>query len=86
VALWCVKAVGVLVRGGGVRAARLTIAEGALWGLSFKVAATILKLTSLNTWHQIGMAAAIIAIRTLLKQLFSWEAKQLRSAPPDQAT
>jgi uncharacterized membrane protein len=87
VTAYCLKAVVALVRGRGVRDARLMVAEGALWGLSFKVAATILKLTTLNTWHQIGMAAATILIRTALKQLFTWEAAQLRAKRPasDQA-
>lgn len=67
-----------LARGGGVEEARLIVAEGAVLGLSFKVAATLLKTLELHTWDQILMFAAILAMRTILKQLFLWEKQQLR--------
>jgi uncharacterized membrane protein len=65
-----------LARGGGVDEARLIVAEGAVLGLSFKVAATLLKTLELHTWNQILMFAAILAMRTILKQLFLWERQQ----------
>ena len=67
-------------RGGGVDEARLIVAEGAVLGLSFKVAATLLKTLELHTWNQILMFAAILAMRTVLKQLFLWERQQVRPA------
>ena len=65
-----------LARGCGVDEARLLVAEGAVLGLSFKVAATLLKTLELHTWDQILMFAAIFAMRTVLKQLFLWERQQ----------
>lgn len=58
-------------------AARLLIAEGVLTALNFKVAATLLKTLELHTWPQIGMFAAIFALRTLLKRFFIWERDRL---------
>lgn len=85
VTAYCLRAVEALFRHKGVRSARLLVAEGALWGLSFKVAATLLKMISINTWSQIGMLAATLVIRTVLKRLFLWEAEQLRRREPPQA-
>jgi uncharacterized membrane protein len=67
-----------LARGCGVDEARLLVAEGAVLGLSFKVAATLLKTLEIHTWDQILMFAAIFAMRTILKQLFLWEKQQVR--------
>ncbi len=60
-----------------IRAARLHIAEGVLAGLTFKVAATLLKTLVLFSWNQIAAFAAVLALRTLLKHLFAWEAEKL---------
>ena len=60
-------------------AARLLIADGALNGLNFKVAATLLKTLELQTWQQIALFAAIFALRTVLKRFFTWERRQLES-------
>jgi uncharacterized membrane protein len=65
-----------LARGCGVDEARLFVAEGAVLGLSFKVAATLLKTLEIHTWDQILMFAAIFVMRTVLKQLFLWERQQ----------
>ena len=69
-----------LAGGCGVNEARLIVAEGAVLGLSFKVAATLLKTLEIHTWDQILMFAAIFALRTILKQLFLWEKQQVRPA------
>ncbi len=60
-----------------LRTARLHIAEGVLSGLSFKVTATLLKTLVLLSWNQIAAFAAVLALRTLLKRLFTWEAAKL---------
>lgn len=57
--------------------ARLLVTEGALAGLSLKVAATLLKPLELQTWHQIGLFAVTFALRTVLKRLFTWEQTRL---------
>lgn len=62
--------------------ARLLIAQGVILSLSFKVAATLLKLLALQNWHQIGLFAVTLALRTLLKRFFGWEQRQLRRGVP----
>jgi hypothetical protein len=67
-----------LIRGRGVVAARLLAAEGAVWGLSFKVAGSLLKTIELRGWDQILMFCTVLALRILLKRLFTWEEQRLR--------
>ncbi len=67
-----------LIRGKGVTIARLLAAEGAVWGLSFKVAGSLLKTIELRDWDQILMFCAVLALRILLKRLFAWEEQRLR--------
>lgn len=56
---------------------RLIIAEGVLAALGFSVAGTLLKALALQSWHDIGMFAFILAFRTLLKQVFKREREQI---------
>lgn len=79
---YLVAAICVLVRTRDKTRTRLLVADGALWGLNFKVAASLLKTISLHTWQQIGLFAAILALRTMLKWIFSWEAGRLRQRAP----
>jgi hypothetical protein len=67
-----------LIRGRGVTPARLLAAEGAVWGLSFKVAGSLLKTIELRNWDQIAMFCTVLALRILLKRLFVWEEQRLR--------
>jgi uncharacterized membrane protein len=89
VAFGCLRAVVALLSSSGATAgityARLVIADAVLWGLSFKVAATLLKTTELRSWEQIGAFAAVLALRTLLKHALDWERRQL-SRPPAHIT
>jgi uncharacterized membrane protein len=100
ISLWimCIEAVGSLVIVVYVLAAlarlvrnrdrigtRLLVAEGALWGLNFKVAASLLKTIALHSWAQIGLFTCILALRTLLKWIFSWEEQRLRARLPERA-
>lgn len=81
VIVWhCAIALLALARGRGVRAARLVVAEGAVAGLGFKVAATLLKTIALHSWPAIAAFACILALRTIVKSLFVWEAGELRAA------
>ncbi|MBN9120255.1 MAG: DUF1622 domain-containing protein [Planctomycetes bacterium] len=79
-------AVLALVCTGSVGQARLLVAEGAVLGLSFKTAGTLLKTVEIHTWEQIGMFGAVLALRIVLKQLFVWEQGRVRgrraSSPP----
>ena len=83
---YAVAAVVTLLRMGAVAHARLLVAEGAVLGLSFKTAGTLLKTLELHTWEQIGMFGAVLALRVVLKQLFVWEKgrveRRTTSAPP----
>lgn len=58
--------------------ARLLVADGAIAGLNFKLAGTLLKTIELHTWQQILMFVAIFVLRIVLKRLFTWERERLR--------
>jgi uncharacterized membrane protein len=60
-----------------IHRARLRIGEGVLLGLSYKMAATLLKALALHSWNQIGLFATVLALRTILKHLFIWEKREL---------
>lgn len=77
IAGYCLAALVALARGRGPAAARLLIGQGALTGLGYTLAATLLKTLVLLSWQQIAMFAAIFALRTLLKRLFVWEQGRL---------
>ena len=74
---YIVVALVTLVRSGDVVKARLLVADGAITGLSFKLAGTLLKTIELHTLQQILMFVAIFALRIVLKRLFSWEKARL---------
>lgn len=79
-----VRALAALVRDGGIDRARLLVIGGTLSALGYKSAATFLKAIELGSWHAIGMFAAILTLRTAIKQLFVWErARILASAPAE---
>lgn len=75
---YVVAASWVLLREKNIPKARLVVAEGAIMGLSFKLAGTLLKTIELHTWGQILVFIVIFALRTLLKRLFIWEKGQLQ--------
>ncbi len=57
---------------------RLLVIEGSLWGLSLKTAASLLKTIEIQSWEQVGAFTAILALRTLVKRVMTWEAAQLQ--------
>ena len=67
------RAVGDLLVGRGLDSARGMIAEGVLAALGFSLAATLLKVISLQQWPQIRTFAAVFVLRTLLKRVFQHE-------------
>ncbi len=70
-----------LARQRGLEHCRLLLADGAVFSLGFKTAASLLKTLELNTWHQIGAFVAVLALRTVLKRAFAVEKTSLaRSA------
>lgn len=70
---YVIAALLALMRAGEVGQARLLVAEGAVLGLSFKTAGTLLKTLEIHTWEQILMFGAVLTLRVALKQLFEWE-------------
>ena len=76
-----IRAVGDLLVGRGLNSARGMVAEGVLAALGFSLAATLLKVISLQQWAQIRNFAAILLLRTLLKRIFQHEkARSLTSS------
>ncbi len=75
---YLLAALFVLLTCRDVTQARLIAADGVITGLSFKLAGTLLKTIELHTWQQILMFASILALRIILKRLFTWEQTRLR--------
>lgn len=70
-----------LARQRGLERCRLLLADGAVFSLGFKTAASLLKTLELNTWRQIGAFVAVLTLRTVLKRAFAAEKASLaRSA------
>jgi len=78
IAGYVLAAIWLLGRGHGFIRARLAVAQGALYGLAFKVAATLLKTIVLHSLNAIAIFAVIFALRTLIKRVFAWEQGRLR--------
>lgn len=81
---YTIAACWVLLRNHSIMAARLLVADGALWGLNFKVAGSLLKTITLHTWEQLAFFAIIFALRTLLKWVFTWERARITLAQQGQ--
>ncbi len=75
---YIVAALYTLIRDKSITRARLIVADGVITGLSFKLAGTLLKTISLQSWQQILMFVAIFALRFILKRLFIWERERLQ--------
>ncbi len=71
---YCIAGLVELIRSRDLAATRLLVIQGSLWGLSLKTAASLLKTIELHNWEQIAAFAAIFALRTLVKQVMTWEA------------
>jgi uncharacterized membrane protein len=56
-----------------IEKARFLVASGAIYGLDFKTAATLIKTLELGTWDQFGMFMAVLALRIVLKDVFRRE-------------
>lgn len=74
---YCIAALVVLVRSRRILLARLVVADGVILGLNFKLAATVLRTVFVHSWPQILMFATVLALRTLVKRLFTWERERL---------
>lgn len=63
-----------------IAAARIAVADGAILGLSLKLAATLLKALALHSWTAILAFTSILALRTVLKRSFAWERSHITNA------
>ena len=77
VAFHACRALVAIVRHYDADRSRLIMADGVLAALGFSVAGTLLKALALQSWQQIGMFAFVLALRTLLKQVFKREREQI---------
>jgi uncharacterized membrane protein len=73
-------------RGRQLLHARLLVAQGAITGMDFKLAASLLKTLQLHTWTQIGAFTLIFLLRTVLKRFFTWEKTNLAARNPATTT
>ena len=76
-----IGAIYILINTFSIYPARQMVANGAITGLDFKLAATLLKALTLLQWQQIGTFAAIFSIRFILKHAFLTEQRSDAHAP-----
>ena len=75
---YILAALYAVLRGRRIIDAQQIVADGAIAGLNFKLAGTLLKTIVVHSWQQILMFAAIFALRIILKRLFTWERAKLQ--------
>ena len=82
IAVACLRGLAAMVTGFGSHHAvvkgRLLVADGVVTALGYKTAATLLKTIELRSWSSIGMFAAILTLRTVVKLVLVWEEERLR--------
>lgn len=76
----CIGGLAELARSQDLAAVRLLVIQGSLWGLSLKTAASLLKTIEIRSWEQIAAFTAILALRTLVKRVMTWEESRLQDA------
>ena len=76
----CMAAVVSLVLHRSPGCAQALVIKGSLWGLGLKTAASLLKTLVVHDWNGILAFAAILALRTVLKRLFTWEQQRIGAA------
>ena len=52
---------------------RISLAQGIMLGLEFKIGSEVLRSVIVTDWSELGKLAAIILLRTLLTMLLHWE-------------
>ena len=52
---------------------RISLAQGIMLGLEFKIGSEVLRSVIVTTWNELGTLAAIILLRSLLTLLLHWE-------------
>lgn len=76
---YAVAALVIFARTRDIDQMRLTLADGVIAGLNFKLAATLLKTLLIHTWDQLLFFAIILVLRIALKRVFTWEADRIRA-------
>lgn len=76
-------AIFTLFRTRSIVQARLLVADGAIFGLNFKLAGSLLKTIEIHTWTQILLFVSIFALRFVLKRIFTWEQAHLQKNIPE---
>lgn len=77
VLVYCVLGIGVVLRERDPAKARRLVAMGAISGLTFKLAATLLHTLVVTSWSQVGMLAIVVVLKTVLKWTFARERERL---------
>lgn len=77
VTIYCVLGLWVVLRERDPAKARYLVATGALSGLTFKLAATLLQTLVVASWSQVGMLAFVVGLKTVLKWTFVRERGRL---------
>jgi uncharacterized membrane protein len=72
---YCAVAFVTAIRSRAAAEAHGIVARGAILGMSIKLVGATLKTIELQTWNQIGLFAAILLLRTVLKKVFQLENK-----------
>lgn len=78
---FCVRGLALVVLERRPYQVHHALSQGVLWGLDFKLAATLLKTLELTSWHQIAMFGLVLALRTLLKRSLTRAWSQPGSGP-----
>lgn len=73
IAIFCMRAAIRLIRKHEISQAQRLIADGAILGLTWKTAAALGRTMVIASWQSIGSFAAILALRIVLKKIFTWE-------------
>lgn len=74
---YCIAGLIELLRTRSPVRVRLLVIDGALWGLSLKTAASLLKTIEIHSWGQIAAFTSILALRTVLRRVMTWEEHRL---------
>lgn len=81
VAIFVVRALADLAGRRSIDHARQLLLRGMLAGLSLTAAATLLRLLSARSWHDVAMVAVLLTLRTGLKLALVREQHRLRHKP-----
>lgn len=82
VTAYVARALMCLMRGSQISPVGRLLVRGMLAGLSLTAAATLLRLLVARSWDDVAMIAALLALRTGLKQALGWEQRRLGATSP----